>query len=698
MDMKKLIESMDRIEECGMTEMPAMPASLPAPEMDRGNPVTVNVSMNASGKEHVADLLNMMKNAGLGGAEPVGAKMLSPRMDMERLSAIMDEPGFDDKEMPLPGGAEPEMEKIEEGADPKLASMIAKFVDEMSADMRYFGEPDVAKVGMLLKQGNVEDAAGEMADAMTDQDGGSDKFDMVMQRAKEYIEDEYMDEGYEFGSEPRKSEPRKPVSYDPKQSMPSIMKYAYQPDVSNALAKAAGVDSEEVYFDDADLVHGDKTVVPGCLVDDGCTFGDAVKALNKFVKEAMDGEITKDSVKKSALELLVDIAKTSKQYKGEITDDQVHYLGSLVHDFDMAGIETEKYSEIEKLFRTASKTNKADMTMIQPAYAQAKTLDEEAVEAYSPGDENAEGMVSNCCSAPVQDERNGTGRCSACGEGCEAVAEEVETEDMSSEGTYTIKVKGKNMDSQNELARLAGLPTNEVDDASMDDNDIDAQAQEFAQRAIEMAKGIQRDNYYFSDSSYYEFFDGQPDDDDDFMNHDLVQQVMRALPNVDMDKDEIKQAVDALAAMDTSDIVDDEVEEAGGDYENEPDEQYSDLSAVIPDGNDLNRKKKSYAATQDGDNPMAVENIKAALYAALTEKKKTMVKGPDGKMVPDYAADGKGKDDLSKGKKDTKTTEGRGRGKKKTKEEATAEGRGKVMAGRGRGKDKLMAGRGRGKK
>ena len=257
---------MDHIEECGMTEMPAMPASLPAPEMDKGNPVTVNVSMNASGKEHVADLLNMMKNAGLGGAEPVGAKMLSPRMDMERLSAMMDEPG-----------------------------------------------------------------------------------------------------------------------------------------------------------------------------------------------------------------------------------------------------------------------------------------DEDTDEAYSAGDENAEGVVSNCCSAPVQDERNGSGRCSACGEGCEAVAEEA-------------------------------------------------------------------------------------------------------------------------------------VEE--GDYANEPDAQYGDMSDAIPDGNDLNRKKKSYAATQDGDNPMAVENIKAALYAALTEKKKTMVKGPDGKMVPDYAADGKGKDDLSKGKKDTKTTEGRG----------------KVMAGRGRGKDKLMAGRGRGKK
>jgi hypothetical protein len=234
MNMKKLIESMDHIEECGMTEMPAMPASLPAPEMDKGNPVTVNVSMNASGKEHVADLLDMMKNAGLGGAEPVSAKMLSPRMDMERLSGIMDEPGFDDKEEPLPAD-EPDMEEVED---------------------------------------------------------------------------------------------------------------------------------------------------------------------------------------------------------------------------------------------------------------------------------------------------------------------EIEVE---------------------------------------------------------------------------------------------------------------------------------------GDYANEPDAQYGDLSDAIQDGNDLNRKKKSYAATQDGDNPMAVENIKAALYAALTEKKKTMVKGPDGKMVPDYAADGKGKGDIAKDKK-------------------TTEGRGKVMAGRGRGKDKLMAGRGRGKK
>ena len=108
---------MDHIEECGMAEGPmgAMP-SLPAPEQHEGNPVTVNVNMNASGKEHVADLLDMMKNAGLGGAEPVSAKMLSPRMDMERLSAMMGEPED-----------EPEMEEVD---------------DEIEVEGDYANEPD----------------------------------------------------------------------------------------------------------------------------------------------------------------------------------------------------------------------------------------------------------------------------------------------------------------------------------------------------------------------------------------------------------------------------------------------------------------------------------------------------------------------------------------------------------------------------
>jgi hypothetical protein len=86
--MKKLIESVD---ECMATEGPmGMPSAPPMPPEDKGNPVTVNVSMNASGKEHVADLLDMMKNAGLGDSEEVSAKTLSPRMDMEKFRSIID--------------------------------------------------------------------------------------------------------------------------------------------------------------------------------------------------------------------------------------------------------------------------------------------------------------------------------------------------------------------------------------------------------------------------------------------------------------------------------------------------------------------------------------------------------------------------------------------------------------------------------
>ena len=44
-------------------------------------------------------------------------------------------------------------------------------------------------------------------------------------------------------------------------------------------------------------------------------------------------------------------------------------------------------------------------------------------EAYSPGDENEEGMVSNCCGAPIMDVYQGHGRCSDCKEMASAVKE-----------------------------------------------------------------------------------------------------------------------------------------------------------------------------------------------------------------------------------------------------------------------------------
>ena len=339
MNMKKLIESMDHIEECGMAEGPmgmAPPMSPPAPEIDKGNPVTVNVSMNASGKEHVADLLDMMKNAGLGDAGPAADKMLSPRMDMERLSGIMGGPAHDhddDDKMKLP--------------------------------------------------------------SLGDLDGGEDE--------------------------------------------------AYANEITDPM-------------------------------------DDAETALAADIEDPMDDEDEED----------------------------------LAADMDMDD-------------------------------------------------------------------------------------EEAETEDMSGEGSYTIKVKGKDMDSQNELARIASL-----------------------------------------------------------------------------------SGVAAPQEMET------EADDGGfSDATTEPNAKYGDMSDAIPDGNDLNRKKKSYPATADGDNPMAVETIKAALYAALTEKKAK----PD---FLDVDKDGDKKEPMKKALKDKGSKPKKG--KVPPQFQKATEGRGKVMAGRGRGKKtKVMAGRGRGK-
>lgn len=72
-------------------------------------------------------------------------------------------------------------------------------------------------------------------------------------------------------------------------------------------------------------------------------------------------------------------------------------------------------------------------------------------------------------------------------------------------------------------------------------------------------------------------------------------------------------------------------EEIDGDFQDastEPDETYmNDVSASIPHGDDLHKKKRSYPATAGGDNPMNTEDadleeqIKSQLRAALEARK-----------------------------------------------------------------------------
>ena len=89
--------------------------------------------------------------------------------------------------------------------------------------------------------------------------------------------------------------------------------------------------------------------------------------------------------------------------------------------------------------------------------------------------------------------------------------------------------------------------------------------------------------------------------------------------------------------------MDGEVEE---DWDNEPEEEYHSADDMTASGDDLHKRKKQYAATQDGDNPMAVESIKQALTLALEAKKESNKKpDADGDGVPDWADKKPGEDD-----------------------------------------------------
>ena len=157
--------------------------------------------------------------------------------------------------------------------------------------------------------------------------------------------------------------------------------------------------------------------------------------------------------------------------------------------------------------------------------------------------------------------------------------------------------------------------------------------------------------------------------------------------NIQMnDAGQMAQLLQALQTVQQGEAQEEEIEE----YENEPEEEYMDVDAVLPSGDDLHKKKTAYPPAAGGDNPMAMEGIKDRLWAALTEKKAK----PD---FLDVDKDGDKKEPMKKALKDKGSKPKKGKVPPQfQKEEMTAEGRGKVMAGRGRGK--VMAGRGRGKK
>jgi hypothetical protein len=90
-EMKKILESINRVqmEECGM----GPGAMSPAPQRE-GSPVSMNISLNASGKENVDELMSLLKSAGLDNVKSMPTPGMSMPMAIAMDKAEMEEEGF----------------------------------------------------------------------------------------------------------------------------------------------------------------------------------------------------------------------------------------------------------------------------------------------------------------------------------------------------------------------------------------------------------------------------------------------------------------------------------------------------------------------------------------------------------------------------------------------------------------------------
>lgn len=121
----------------------------------------------------------------------------------------------------------------------------------------------------------------------------------------------------------------------------------------------------------------------------------------EYMKDETDGEI--DTCDECAAE------------KREKTNEAGGYYTKPVYDMiEQHGIEKVMHELLTAL----------DGDVIQDALSRMNTENE----SYSPGDENEDGMVSNCCGAPIMNVYQGHGRCSDCKEMASAERVEESTE------------------------------------------------------------------------------------------------------------------------------------------------------------------------------------------------------------------------------------------------------------------------------
>ena len=96
-DMKTILESFNKVSEASVEECGGMPMAAPQMAQQQGTPVSMNVSLNASGKDNVDELMALLKGAGLGDNAPVSMGPKEP-MDMGAMRALVMSPDAEEDE------------------------------------------------------------------------------------------------------------------------------------------------------------------------------------------------------------------------------------------------------------------------------------------------------------------------------------------------------------------------------------------------------------------------------------------------------------------------------------------------------------------------------------------------------------------------------------------------------------------------
>ena len=202
-----------------------------------------------------------------------------------------------------------------------------------------------------------------------------------------------------------------------------------------------GPDCEHCDCHSKNSAMNEGTMIGGLMKYDGQPEGEYADAVEKY-KEFMSkprppGEATNNMVQGFVFddELLDNLGDAEED--GDILDVRF-IVQSRLEDFFGDDFELgEGVYEAEKRWKQTSmspaeaieKYGKENVKVKKGALRNGDDMVEVFVESYSPGDENEDGMVSNCCGAPVMDVYDGHGRCSDCKEMASAEKEEEYYED-----------------------------------------------------------------------------------------------------------------------------------------------------------------------------------------------------------------------------------------------------------------------------